>query len=100
MAAVRGGAMVRRGSVLLRGGAAKPEREIYLEATGRLGVEPAQSLFIGDGGDDELLGAERAGLRSAQAAWFRGEVANTPASIPSLKTWQAVLELVAVHCRG
>lgn len=76
-------------------GAAKPEREIYLEATNRLGVAPAETLFVGDGGDDELLGALRAGLRPAQAAWFRGAVGGTPASVPSLETWQAVLELVA-----
>ena len=76
-------------------GAAKPEPEIYLEATSRLGVSPAEALFVGDGGDDELPGAERAGLRSAHAAWFRGEVAGLPASVPRLQGWSAVLDLVA-----
>jgi HAD superfamily hydrolase (TIGR01509 family) len=76
-------------------GAAKPEREIYLEAARRLGVDPAGAVFIGDGGDDELLGAERAGMRSAQAAWFQGEKPGLPESIPRLATWLAVLELVA-----
>jgi HAD superfamily hydrolase (TIGR01509 family) len=54
-------------------GMAKPQPEIYLEATRRLGVLPAESLFIGDGGDDELAGAERAGLRAVQAVWFVDE---------------------------
>jgi HAD superfamily hydrolase (TIGR01509 family) len=75
-------------------GGAKPERTIYLEAINRLGAHPAETLFVGDGGDDELLGAERAGLRAAQAGWFRGELAGLPASIQHLKAWPAVLDLV------
>jgi HAD superfamily hydrolase (TIGR01549 family) len=76
-------------------GAAKPESRIYRYATQRLGVDPVDALYIGDGGDDELAGAERAGLRAAQAAWFRGEVADLPARIPRLASWQSVLAFVA-----
>lgn len=76
-------------------GAAKPEPRIYLEATQRLEVDPSEAVFVGDGGDDELLGAKRAGLRSAQAAWFGGERADLPAPIPRLSSWHALLELVA-----
>ena len=75
-------------------GSAKPESRIYREATQRLDVEPADAVFVGDGGDDELLGAEKAGLRAAQATWFRGEIVGLPARIPRLSSWQAVLELV------
>ena len=50
--------------------AVKPNPQIYLETVRQLGVSPADALYIGDGGDDELAGAERAGLRAAQAAWF------------------------------
>jgi len=74
-------------------GNAKPERHIYLEATQRLGVEVSNAVFIGDGGDDELSGAERAGLRAAQATWFRGELAGLPRHIPRLSSWSGVLEL-------
>jgi putative hydrolase of the HAD superfamily len=74
-------------------GAAKPEPHIYLEAMQRLGVEAPNALFVGDGGDDELLGAERAGLRAAQATWFRGELAGLPRHIPRLSSWSQVLEL-------
>ncbi|MEX2016619.1 MAG: HAD-IA family hydrolase, partial [Candidatus Hydrogenedentales bacterium] len=49
-------------------GAAKPEPHIYLEAIRRLGVDGSNAVFIGDGGDDELLGAEHVGLRAARAA--------------------------------
>jgi FMN phosphatase YigB (HAD superfamily) len=51
-------------------GAAKSEPGIYLEALRRLRVEPAEAMFVGDGGDDELTGAERVGLRAVRAAWF------------------------------
>jgi putative hydrolase of the HAD superfamily len=41
---------------------AKPEPEIYLHTAERLGVPPEQCLFVGDGANDELAGAERAGM--------------------------------------
>jgi putative hydrolase of the HAD superfamily len=51
-------------------GVAKPDSEIYLRAVAWLNARPATTLFVGDGGDDELAGAERAGLRARRAAWF------------------------------
>ena len=45
-------------------GAAKPEREIYVAAAAALGVETSRILFVGDGSDDELAGADDAGLTS------------------------------------
>lgn len=44
-------------------GVAKPDRAIYLAATGGLGVGPADCVYVGDGADDELAGA--AALRMA-----------------------------------
>jgi len=43
---------------------AKPDPEIYREATRRLRVDVSETLFIGDGGHEELSGAEQAGLRA------------------------------------
>lgn len=40
----------------------KPQREIYREALTRLGVAAAESLFVGDGGSDELRGAHGVGM--------------------------------------
>lgn len=70
---------------------AKPDPEIYLRAVHRLGVEPYTAVYIGDGADDELAGAERAGLKAGRAAWF---VRNRPqASMwPELKNREDVLE--------
>ena len=42
---------------------AKPDAGIYRIAARRLGFEPATVVFIGDGGDRELEGAEQAGFR-------------------------------------
>ena len=43
-------------------GYAKPEPEIYRICLGELGVEPVDSVFVGDGGSDELRGARELGI--------------------------------------
>jgi putative hydrolase of the HAD superfamily len=45
-------------------GLRKPDARIYRLALDELGVEPAEALFVGDGANDELGGAERAGMRA------------------------------------
>lgn len=45
--------------------AGKPEPEIFQVAFERFGVDPAQTLMIGDRLDTDVLGANRAGVRSA-----------------------------------
>lgn len=40
----------------------KPDREIYLEAARRLGVEPERCVYIGDGSYGELRGASAVGM--------------------------------------
>jgi putative hydrolase of the HAD superfamily len=46
----------------------KPEPENYLACCAELGVEPADGLYVGDGGSDELAGARRVGLRAVHLA--------------------------------
>jgi putative hydrolase of the HAD superfamily len=41
---------------------AKPDPEIYLLAARELGVEPVECLFVGDGANDELRGAQEVGM--------------------------------------
>lgn len=43
-------------------GIVKPDKTIYLLAMEKLGVDAADSLFIGDGGSDELAGAKAVGM--------------------------------------
>ena len=41
----------------------KPDRGAYLSVCAEMGVAPESCVFVGDGGDRELTGAGRAGLR-------------------------------------
>jgi putative hydrolase of the HAD superfamily len=43
-------------------GCMKPDPRIYEQVYTELGVEPVECLFVGDGANDELPGAERAGM--------------------------------------
>jgi putative hydrolase of the HAD superfamily len=45
-------------------GLAKPDPRIYLLACEELGIEPREAIFVGDGANDELAGAERVGMRA------------------------------------
>lgn len=45
-------------------GLRKPDPRIYLLACERLGVQPEDAVFVGDGANDELAGAERVGMRA------------------------------------
>lgn len=47
-------------------GFSKPDPRIYALAADELGLEPADCLFVGDGANDELPGAERAGMIAVQ----------------------------------
>jgi putative hydrolase of the HAD superfamily len=47
-------------------GVSKPDPRIYRLCADELGVGPADCLFIGDGANDELPGAERAGMTALQ----------------------------------
>ena len=47
-------------------GVSKPDPRIYEIACERLEVEPAECLFVGDGANDELPGAERVGMAAVQ----------------------------------
>jgi putative hydrolase of the HAD superfamily len=45
-------------------GLRKPDPRIYRIALENLGVEPSEALFVGDGANDELAGAERVGMHA------------------------------------
>lgn len=75
-------------------GVAKPDPEIYLRALHRMGVQPDATVYIGDGGDNELAGAAQAGLRACRATWF---VRSASAALPwpELTSCEQVLTLLA-----
>ena len=78
-------------------GLAKPDPDIYLQTARRLGVDPADALFVGDNAVEELLGAERAGLRAARVDWFVKPAADHPvfATVPCVSTAHDLLDLVS-----
>jgi putative hydrolase of the HAD superfamily len=47
-------------------GARKPTPAIYQEACGRLGVAPSACAFVGDGGSQELTGADAVGMHAVR----------------------------------
>jgi putative hydrolase of the HAD superfamily len=73
-------------------GLRKPDPSIYHLAATVLGVDPSQCLYVGDGADNELVGAEAVGMRAVQLdapdtdrpeSW-NGESIRALAEIPSL----------------
>jgi len=53
-------------------GVRKPRPEIYLACTGRLGVEPRDCLYVGDGDSHELSGAAALGMTPLRFTGFIG----------------------------
>lgn len=51
-------------------GVAKPDPRIYTTACDRIGVPAAACVYVGDGSDDELYGAESLGMRVLQTTQF------------------------------
>jgi len=49
-------------------GVCKPDRRIYLAACEQLGVSPEDCLYVGDGGSQELTGAEAVGMTAVRLA--------------------------------
>ena len=51
-------------------GMKKPDACIYRETLDRFGLGPDECLFVGDGGSNELEGAQQAGIKAVQAKWY------------------------------
>jgi len=47
-------------------GKRKPDPAMYAEVCARIGAEPSDCLYVGDGGSNELTGAKAAGFRAIQ----------------------------------
>ncbi|MCJ8006432.1 HAD family hydrolase [Lederbergia wuyishanensis] len=74
---------------------AKPDKEIYDIACKNLNVLPEHSLFIGDGGSDELNGAAQAGLMAYHATWFQPPFINEKITgFPKLKKPSDILTIL------
>ncbi|MFJ3939154.1 HAD family hydrolase [Streptomyces parvus] len=81
-----------------RVGAVKPAPQLFGAALEALGIGPKQALYCGDGGGDELAGAERAGMRAVrverrggQHGLAFGETAWPGRAIPEVEALPSLL---------
>lgn len=51
-------------------GTRKPDPEIYLHCCRQLGVEPPETMHVGDDLERDVQGAAAAGIKTVQALWF------------------------------
>jgi putative hydrolase of the HAD superfamily len=65
-------------------GLRKPDPRIYRIALEQLRVEAAQALFVGDGMNDELAGAERVGMHAVQLGSREGWSGERIDSLPNV----------------
>jgi len=83
-------------------GLRKPDPAIYRLALDELAVEPGDAMFVGDGANDELAGAERVGMRAVlilrpeQGEPYWEEARGWQPRITSIPE---VLELLGEHSR-
>ncbi|MCX5525623.1 HAD family hydrolase [Streptomyces bobili] len=82
-----------------RAGAVKPDRLLFRAVLRDLGVAPQQALYCGDGGGDELAGAEWAGMRAVRverrggpSGLAFGETAWSGRAIPDVEALPTLLD--------
>jgi len=66
-------------------GFAKPEPEIYEFCLDSLAVKPAQALYVGDGGSDELKGAREVGMTTVLMTQIRQQL--WPDTLPGIRKY-------------
>ena len=71
-------------------GIMKPDPEMFKRMTDRLGVEPGECLYIGDGGSRELYGARDAGMHPLQCTWFFERMFEPHVTCPILDEFEHV----------
>jgi putative hydrolase of the HAD superfamily len=75
-------------------GLRKPDPEIFLCACRELGVEPIDTMFVGDNLVTDVQGAANLGMTTVQALWFRAD--DTPAIEPDFMAFTPMDVLNAV----
>ncbi|GAA1429339.1 hypothetical protein GCM10009601_44390 [Streptomyces thermospinosisporus] len=80
-------------------GAVKPDCLLFRTVLRELDVAPHQAIYCGDGGGDELAGAERAGMRAVRverrggpSSLVFGETAWSGRAIPSVEALPSLLD--------
>ncbi|MEM7019591.1 MAG: HAD-IA family hydrolase [Pseudomonadota bacterium] len=82
---------------------AKPDPDIYLHCLDKLGIEPDEAVFVGDGGSSELVGAQSVGMHPIWATWFidawpvvrvEDAIKNGAEQFPRIRHPQTLLEQI------
>jgi putative hydrolase of the HAD superfamily len=79
-------------------GYVKPQSEIYHIGLNKMNTIPEKSVFIGDGGSDELRGAKKIGMKTILSGYFLEEERKDQAIINfadySIKDFKEILEII------
>lgn len=79
-------------------GYVKPQSEIYHIGLNKMNTIPEKSVFIGDGGSDELRGAKKIGMKTILSGYFLEEERKDKAIINfadySIKDFREILEII------
>ena len=62
-------------------GIKKPDERIFHLCLERLGLEPSDCIYCGDGGSRELEVAKGLGMKPVQARWYFKEGADQPVGV-------------------
>jgi HAD superfamily hydrolase (TIGR01509 family) len=76
-------------------GVGKPDPAIFLHACRELGVEPIDTMFVGDKLATDVQGAAGVGMTTVQALWFSAD--DTPGIEPDFMAFTAMDVLNAVR---
>jgi len=72
----------------------KPDSCIYEEASKRLGVDAEECIFVGDGGSNELVGAQTVGMTAIQAKWYTNQHPKKRDNIDGFFAAEEPLEII------
>lgn len=72
----------------------KPDRRIFESCVKKLGVNPEECVYVGDGGSQELQAATAFGMRAAQAVWYFQEGIGKRMEFPQLEKPLEVLKFI------
>lgn len=79
-------------------GYVKPQSEIYHVGLNKMNTIPEKSVFIGDGGSDELRGAKKLGMKTILSGYFLEKERKDQAIINfadySIKDFGEILEII------
>lgn len=79
-------------------GVMKPDPAIFCLCARKLGADPEECLYVGDGGSQELTAARMLGMRAVQAAWYLQSGSIQPvgllADFPQAESPMAILSHV------